>query len=66
MIVAIDGLKASEKLLAQYVKQQGEYVVHAFRRDELLQFTVKAAEIGLVTVDLKVVDQSKAENWLKV
>ena len=65
VIVAIDGLKASEKLLAQYAKQQGECVVHAFRRDELLQFTVKAAEIGLATVDLKVVDQSKAENWLK-
>lgn len=65
VIVAIDGLKASEKLLAQYAKQQGECVVHAFRRDELLQFTVKAAEIGLATVDLKVADQTKVENWLK-
>ncbi|MCG2572937.1 M61 family peptidase [Acinetobacter sp. ME22] len=64
VIVAIDGLKASEKLLAQYAKQQGECVVHAFRRDELLQFTVKAAEIGLATVDLKVADQDKVSAWL--
>ncbi|WP_111892763.1 M61 family metallopeptidase [Acinetobacter sp. MB5] len=65
VIVAIDGLKASEKLLAKYAKQQGEFVVHAFRRDELLQFTVQAAETGLTTVELKVADQTKAENWLK-
>ena len=64
MIVAIDGLKASEKLLAKYAKQQGEFVVHAFRRDELLQFTVNAAETGLTTVELKVEDQARVEEWL--
>ena len=66
VIVAIDGLKASEKLLAKYAKQQGEFVVHAFRRDELLQFTVNAAETGLTTVELKVDDQVKLEAWLNV
>ncbi|MHA3097103.1 M61 family metallopeptidase [Acinetobacter brisouii] len=64
VIVAIDGLKASEKLLAKYAKQQGEFVVHAFRRDELLQFTVNAAETGLTTVELKVDDQQKVDGWL--
>lgn len=66
VIVAIDGLKASEKLLAKYAKQQGEFVVHAFRRDELLQFTVNAAETGLTTVELKVDDQVKLEAWLNI
>ncbi|MHA3103072.1 M61 family metallopeptidase [Acinetobacter sp. ANC 3791] len=66
VIVAIDGLKASEKLLAKYAKQQGEFVVHAFRRDELLQFTVNAAETGLTTVELKVEDQVKLDGWLNI
>lgn len=66
VIVAIDGLKASEKLLAKYAKQQGEFLVHAFRRDELLQFTVNAAETGLTTVELKVDDQVKLEAWLNI
>ena len=66
VIVAIDGLKASEKLLAKYAKQQGEFLMHAFRRDELLQFTVNAAETGLTTVELKVADQVKLEAWLNV
>ncbi|MHA3083614.1 M61 family metallopeptidase [Acinetobacter sp. ANC 5383] len=64
VIVAIDGLKASEKLLAKYAKQQGEFVVHAFRRDELLQFTVQVGETGLTTVELKVEDQERVEGWL--
>ncbi|MHA3060189.1 M61 family metallopeptidase [Acinetobacter sp. ANC 4636] len=66
VIVAIDGLKASEKLLAKYAKQQGEFVVHAFHRDELLQFTVNAAETGLTTVELKVEDQVKLDGWLNI
>ncbi|PVZ90226.1 serine protease [Serratia sp. S1B] len=64
VIVAIDGLKASEKLLAKYAKQQDEFVVHAFRRDELLQFKVQAGETGLTTVELKVEDQERVEEWL--
>ena len=65
VIIAIDGLKASEKLLASYAKQAGVFTVLAFRRDELMQFDVTASEIGLASVELKVEDQAKAEQWLK-
>ncbi|MEF9955849.1 MAG: PDZ domain-containing protein [Acinetobacter sp.] len=66
VIIAIDSLKASEKLLAQYSKQQGAFTVYAFRRDELMQFELTAGENALTTVDLKVEDQSKLENWLNI
>ena len=65
VILASDGLKASEKLLAKYAKQAGTYSVYAFRRDELMQFELQAAETSLTTVELKVEDQAKAEQWLK-
>ena len=66
VIIAIDGLKASEKLLAQYAKQQGAFTMYTFRRDELMQFEVQGGENPLSTVDLKVEDQSKLENWLNI
>lgn len=65
VILAIDGLKASEKLLAKYAKQVGTYSVYAFRRDELMQFELQDAETSLTTVELKVEDQAKADKWLK-
>ena len=65
VILAIDGLKASEKLLVKYAKQAGSYIVYAFRRDELMQFELQAAETSLTTVELKVEDQAKADKWLK-
>ena len=65
VILAIDGLKASEKLLAKYAKQAGTYSVYAFRRDELMQFELQGAETSLSTVELKVEDQAKADKWLK-
>lgn len=65
VIIAIDGLKASEKLLAQYAKQAGKCTVHAFRRDELMQFAVQGAETALTAAELKVADQAKADKWLK-
>lgn len=65
VIIAIDGLKASEKLLNQYAKQQGQFTVYAFRRDEFLQFELQGGEVALTTVDLTVLDQAKAEKWLK-
>ena len=65
VILAIDGLKASEKLLVKYAKQAGTYSVYAFRRDELMQFELQAAETSLTTVELKVEDQAKADKWLK-
>ncbi|MCH7315387.1 PDZ domain-containing protein [Acinetobacter sp. ANC 3882] len=65
VIVAIDGIKASEKLLAKYAKQQGSFMVYAFRRDEFLQFELQAGENSLTTVELKVEDQKKLDSWLK-
>lgn len=65
VILAIDSLKASEKLLAKYAKQVGTYSVYAFRRDELMQFELQDAETSLTTVELKVEDQAKADKWLK-
>lgn len=65
IIVAIDGLKATEKLFNKYAKQSGTFQVYAFRRDEFLQFELSAGETELVTVELKVTDQEKADTWLK-
>ncbi|BCU64324.1 hypothetical protein F941_02075 [Acinetobacter bouvetii DSM 14964 = CIP 107468] len=65
IIIAVDGLKATAKLLEQYAKQAGSYTVLAFRRDELMSFDVKAAGSELSEVELKVVDQAKADLWLK-
>ncbi|MGA6136791.1 M61 family metallopeptidase [Acinetobacter dispersus] len=65
VIIAIDGIKASEKLLAKYAKQKGRFTVYAFRRDELLQLELQAGENSLTTVELKVEDQQKVDRWLK-
>ena len=65
MIVAIDGLKATAKLVEKYAKQDGTYIVYAFRRDEFMQFEVKASGSALTEVNLKVEDQAKVEKWLK-
>lgn len=65
VIVAIDGLKASEKLLSTYAKQQSTFTVYAFRRDEFIQFELQGGEVDLTTVELNVVDQAQAEKWLK-
>ena len=65
VIVAIDGLKATAKLVEKYAKQDGTYIVYAFRRDEFMQFEVKASGSALTEVNLKVEDQAKVEKWLK-
>ncbi len=65
VIVAIDGLKASEKLLTHYAKQSGTFKIFAFRRDEFMQFDVNASGSTLHEVELKVVDQAKTDQWLK-
>lgn len=65
VIIAVDGLKASEKLLAKYAKQQGTFTVYAFRRDELLQFEISAGENLLSTVEFNIDDQVKLDAWLK-
>ena len=66
VIVAIDGLKATAKLVEKYAKQDGTYIVYAFRRDEFIQFEIQGAEIDLTTVELNIVDQAKVDGWLKV
>ena len=65
VIIAIDGLKASEKLLEKYAKHKATFTVYAFRRDEFIQFELQGGEIDLTTVELNVVDQAQAEKWLK-
>lgn len=65
VIIAIDGLKATVKLVEMYAKQEGIYSILAFRRDELMSFDVKAAGSELTEVELKVEDQTKAEKWFK-
>ena len=64
VIIAIDGVKASAKLIEKIAKQDEVYTVLAFRRDELLQFEVRGAESKLTTVELKIEDQEKAAKWL--
>ncbi|QIO05496.1 M61 family metallopeptidase [Acinetobacter shaoyimingii] len=66
VIIAIDGLKATSKLVEKYAKLQDSFTVLAFRRDELMQFEVNASGADLAEVDLKVEDQVKVEKWLKV
>ena len=65
VIIAIDGLKATVKLIEKYAKQEGIYSILAFRRDELMSFDVKAVGSELTEVELKVEDQAKAEKWFK-
>ena len=65
VIIAIDGLKATVKLVEKYAKQEGIYSILAFRRDELMSFDVKAAGSELTEVELKVEEQEKAEKWFK-
>lgn len=66
VIIAIDGLKASSKLIEKYAAQSGQYHVLAFRRDELLSFDVQAAVSHLTEVEFKIEDADKAKQWLMV
>ncbi|MDO7197275.1 PDZ domain-containing protein [Acinetobacter pittii] len=65
VIIAIDGLKATTKLVEKYAKQGGTYTVYAFRRDELLSFEVECSTSDLTEVELIIEDQAKTEKWLK-
>lgn len=64
VIIAIDGIKATAKLLEKFAKREGRFTVFAFRRDELMQFELQGGITELVEVELKVDDQVKAEKWL--
>lgn len=66
VIIAIDDIKATTKLLEKYSKLEGTYTIYAFRRDELMSFEVQAVCSVLTEVELKVEDQAKAQSWLKV
>ena len=65
VIVAIDGIKATVKLVEKYAKQEGTYTVFVFRRDEFIQFDVQTGGSALTEVELNVTDQNKADTWLK-
>lgn len=64
VIVAIDGLKATEAMMLEVAKQGKACQVHVFRRDELLSFEFKSDETVLPEVELKVLDQEKLSAWL--
>ncbi len=63
VIIAIDGLKATTKLVEKYSKQEDTYTVYAFRRDEFMQFEVQANGVVLPEVELKIEDPAKAKKW---
>ncbi len=65
VIIAIDGLKASVKLLEKYAKRTGTFTIVAFRRDELMSFKVNSATIALTEVEFKVTHQDQLDRWLK-
>ncbi|OTG80107.1 serine protease [Acinetobacter sp. ANC 4558] len=65
-IIAIDGIKATTKLLEQYAKKQGTFTIFAFRNHELMQFDVVAGGVELTTVELTINDQAKVAKWLAV
>ena len=62
VIVAIDGLKATTKLVEKYAKQEGTSTVHAFRRDELMTFEVQNGGSELTEVELKLKIKLKPRN----
>lgn len=65
VIVAIDGIKATIEL-CQKISQDKRYrsvKVHAFRRDELMQFDVVTGEYPLQEVELKVKDEQLIQGW---
>ena len=66
VIIAIDGIKATTKLLEKFAKREGRFIVFAFRRDELMQFELQGGITELAEVELKVDDQAKVEKWLNI
>ena len=64
VIVAINGIKATEKLITAAAKAGGQIQIHAFRRDELMQFTVQAESIVLAQIELEVESADLAQKWL--
>lgn len=64
VIVAINGIKASEKLLKQVAQRTEPVAIVAFRRDELMHFSVSAVLTPLAEVQLELLDANRAAQWL--
>ena len=75
VIIALNGIKANisniEKLIAPY-STEDTIEIHAFRRDELMQFHLTPEPAPQTTCAMKLLDnantnQTKARsNWLKI
>lgn len=66
VIVAINQIKASDKLFAQAAKSQDDTILHVFRRDELLELRIEPAEVTLMTVKLSIADDEKVKTWFEM
>lgn len=64
VIIAIDGIKATDQKLISYSQQQETLEMHVFRRDELLCLSIEGQKVDLNTVKLTVVDEQKVKSWL--
>lgn len=66
VIIAIDGIKASVELCQKISQEQRSRSVkiHAFRRDELMQFDVIIGDVALQEVELSVQDEQLMQKWL--
>ena len=64
VVVAIDGIKATASVWQAKAKEQHSMQCYAFRRDELMQFTVQPQDYVLQSVKLSVEQQDKVNSWL--
>ncbi len=64
VIIAVNGIKATEKLIHAAAKGSNSLQIHAFRRDELMQFVVDTGSIAIHKVELEITDHSKLAAWL--
>lgn len=65
VVVAIDGIKATEKVWLAKAKSGKMMSCHAFRRDELIQFELKGEETVFLSAKLQVSSQKLLDNWFK-
>lgn len=65
IIIAVDGIKATDDLLTQAAKRGERVQVHFFRRDELLEVIVDAENQAIECVTLNVADEAAMLGWLK-
>lgn len=75
VVIAVNGIKANkqniEKLLAAY-SENTNVTIHAFRRDELMEFTVTQQKAPLTTIAMKLIEdvnkniETARSSWLSV